>query len=80
MADPQELHLGQMTNFLWVVQVILIFYDSVVLVDDLDSLLILLGHGVLCADSAEVEWNLVAVGSRGGQLSVILDEVDVPVV
>ena len=61
MADPQELHLGQMTNFLWVVQVILIFYDSVVLVDDLDSLLILLGHGVLSADSTKVEWNLVTV-------------------
>ena len=80
MADPQELDLGQMTTFLWVVQVVLILYDSVVLVDDLDSLLILLGHGVLCADSAEVEWNLVAVRCRGGQLSVILDEVDVPVV
>ena len=80
MADPQELDLGQMTTFLWVMQVVLILHDSVVLVDDLDSLLILLGHGVLSADSAEVEWNLVAVRCRGRQLSIVLDEVDVSVV
>ena len=51
MADLQEFDLGQMTTFLRVMQVVLIFHDSVVLVDDLDSLLILLGHGVLSAYS-----------------------------
>ena len=80
MADPQELDLGQMTTFLWVMQVVLILHDSVVLVDDLDSLLILLGHGVLSAYSTKVEWNLVTVRCRGRQLSIVLDEVDVSVV
>ena len=80
MADTQELHLSQMTAFLWVMQVVLIFHYSIVFVDDLDSLLILLGHGVLSAYSTKVEWNLVTVRCRGRQLSVVLDEVDVPVV
>ena len=80
MADSQEFDLGQMTTFLRVMQEVLIFHDSVVLVDDLDSLLILLSHGVLSAYSTEVEWNLHSIGCRRGQLSIVLDEVDVPVV
>ena len=69
-----------MTTLLWIMQEVLIFHNSVVLVNDLNSLLILLGHGILSANSTKIKWNLVPVRCRGWKLSIILNEVNVPVV